>query len=583
MSHLFDYFVKGDANMDVSSILTDDINNMDIPLGFENSEYMSSDFFDSVLSMEKQNLDVLDDNLLDASYEFNSNENTVQSPLHSAVSSSDNSSMDEQNFNMMNMNNITLFGNENSETLKGDDFLSLFGQEPTLQNNINDLIGVTNPPKVVIRQPNNNTKKVIVSKPINTQSKKGFQPGKKQVIRVQSISGNGRSLLLPVNVKNMKKFKIINANDLKMDSIKVLPATCQQVIKKVEQYAASTSSESVDVSDIEVDIENLGSERSYPPLELTAEEKRLLFKEGIKLPTHYPLTKNDEKELKRIRRKIRNKISAQDSRKRKKEYVDQLEEKARRTDEENEILKKRVKLLNKENTKLYEQLKKLQELLFSSSSKATPTTCLMIVLFSTLLVCLPNIKTSDKSELEIGDQQLISARRALLFNTLNKDEDDQSLEEFLVFNKEEEMRFDEEEKENGTNAFVKYLGDLSKKYEGLIKSNCTEILQGGSLHDFCKKHEDEFKLALQNLRSFMETSKSEDKKFIEPDISDDEGEIMPIRRSSYLSDDDDPPTKKIRISSENLDYDKASPDSILEFEVKSKEPKTLNLSKGFQI
>lgn len=43
-------------------------------------------------------------------------------------------------------------------------------------------------------------------------------------------------------------------------------------------------------------------------LTLTEEEKRTLIAEGYPVPTKLPLTKQEEKSLKKVRRKIKNKV-----------------------------------------------------------------------------------------------------------------------------------------------------------------------------------------------------------------------------------------------------------------------------------
>uniref|UniRef100_A0A8C6XK07 cAMP responsive element binding protein 3 n=1 Tax=Naja naja TaxID=35670 RepID=A0A8C6XK07_NAJNA len=114
----------------------------------------------------------------------------------------------------------------------------------------------------------------------------------------------------------------------------------------------------------------------FPPLVLTDEEQQLLEKEGISIPSHLPLTKAEERVLKRVRRKIRNKQSAQDSRRRKKVYMDNLESRWGSPGSRGAGGGEHPLLLRQS---LLEQLKKLQALIQHSSTKtAAASTCVLV-------------------------------------------------------------------------------------------------------------------------------------------------------------------------------------------------------------
>ncbi|XP_046623543.1 cyclic AMP-responsive element-binding protein 3-like protein 1 [Neodiprion virginianus] len=231
----------------------------------------------------------------------------------------------------------------------------------------------------------------------------------RQLIRVTPVgSGNPRSILLPVSLKDMKEvrtIKIINATQAR--NLKGFKINQGNVISKplsVSIKQDDSGSEKGGISSDEVSSEPETS--PYPRLKLNSEEKRLLQKEGITLPTHYPLTKHEERELKRIRRKIRNKISAQDSRKRKKEYVDGLEDRVKQCTEENMTLLKRIKALQSQNQSLAGQLKRLQTLIQNSNKSAQPATCLMVLLLSLALVAVPNLRPhSSANSNELAQEQ----------------------------------------------------------------------------------------------------------------------------------------------------------------------------------
>jgi len=128
--------------------------------------------------------------------------------------------------------------------------------------------------------------------------------------------------------------------------------------------------------------------QTHGPLILTDEEKRTLVAEGYPVPSKLPLTKSEEKSLKKVRRKIKNKISAQESRRKKKEYVEKLEKKMDVTNKENLDLKKKLDTLELDNRSLLNQLKSLQALLSGKIPRSTKTattqtsSCLMMLALS---------------------------------------------------------------------------------------------------------------------------------------------------------------------------------------------------------
>ncbi|XP_039758283.1 uncharacterized protein LOC120632527 isoform X3 [Pararge aegeria] len=263
------------------------------------------------------------------------------------------------------------------------------------------------------------------------------------------------------DMKDLKSIKIINAADLKNASnIKIAAANLLSQ-SKMQDFKMDTR----DDRDYEQNgnhLDDSGSEHSdddddpretqindgrngYPRLVLTAEERRLLAKEGITLPTSYPLTKHEERELKRIRRKIRNKISAQDSRKRKKEYVDGLEDRVKQCTADNQTLIRRIKILQSQNQSLTQQLKRLQNVLTgvtsSSSGKAQPATCLLVLLLSVALVALPSMreevrgKGPDRATSPAITRALLSATNKMGLDETVIDDGEFNMDELITFNR----------------------------------------------------------------------------------------------------------------------------------------------------
>ncbi|XP_067665778.1 cyclic AMP-responsive element-binding protein 3-like protein 3-B [Haliotis asinina] len=198
--------------------------------------------------------------------------------------------------------------------------------------------------------------------------------------------------------------------------------------KKTVQILKLSQSQSLPFTVKDVNPE-VTSTSKYPDLQLTEEEKELLSREGVSLPSHLPLTKEEERALKSIRRKIRNKVSAKESRKRKMEYVDGLEQRVKLCTSENQTLHKKVTALEKQNMSLLSQLKKLQMMVTAKSGRpAQTTTCLAVLLLSFALLVIPNFNPFSRSSSvsDLKQMPMPGKSRSLLHSNdaLNVNDDD---------------------------------------------------------------------------------------------------------------------------------------------------------------
>lgn len=201
----------------------------------------------------------------------------------------------------------------------------------------------------------------------DSESNQSCQSTKKQLVSSQAA-------ILLSKSKNTAKNGATIVKQIKHQQYQVKANNSQAKSKSTVNNSKSNNLSSNSDDDCWPFFVSLSKLPSSGPILLTEEEKRTLIQEGHQVPTQLPLTKGEEKILKKIRRKIKNKISAQESRRKKKEYVDSLERRMENYINENQELKKRLEDLEINNKNLLIQLEKMKTSLTTQSSQSLQST-----------------------------------------------------------------------------------------------------------------------------------------------------------------------------------------------------------------
>lgn len=167
------------------------------------------------------------------------------------------------------------------------------------------------------------------------------------------------------------------------------------------------------------------------------ERELLLIKHNVTVPEHLPLTKAEDRKLRGALRKIRNKASAQRSRRNKETYIRGLESRVEECTRINVGLNSKVSRLEKDNRSLMQQLNDLRRQLQHNGGSAGAGLTLMMAVFCVSLqtaqiggpslgreplgpppVAFRSRTLLSIDEIEVDDMAFATAARAVLFALL---------------------------------------------------------------------------------------------------------------------------------------------------------------------
>ena len=184
----------------------------------------------------------------------------------------------------------------------------------------------------------------------------------------------------------------------------------------------------------------------YTDMRLSDEEKEMLAQQNIVLPSNMPLTKKEESALRCVRRKIRNKMSAKESRKRKQDYVGELEKRVKTCTMHNVVLQNKVDNLEQQNLSLMAELTRFQTLMAGLHvHPVQASTCIMVLLLSFALVSVPNFNifsTKPGPSVDLSNKERSGGEMGKLFMLLPPRSDNTHSKESKTVEESQQCQFE---------------------------------------------------------------------------------------------------------------------------------------------